>query len=69
MLRALGEQALHEFKAERDGGCDQFRIIVGGKGIAAAGEGISQLVDCYFFDLSRRGGEPGREAIPSSVIV
>ena len=50
MARAFAQQTFHEFEAERCSGFDEVGVIVAGKGGAAAGEGIADLVDGETFE-------------------
>jgi hypothetical protein len=59
VIGVFGEDALHQFEAERDGGFDQIGVIVGGKGGTAPGEGIADLIDGEAFD--RAAVEQGKE--------
>lgn len=50
MVGVFGEEALHEFEAERYGGFDEVGVIVGGEGGAATGKGIADLIDGEAFE-------------------
>ena len=44
MAGRLGEEALHQFQAERRSGADEFGIVVAGVGGAATREGVAEGV-------------------------
>src|ERR1043166_3607386 len=50
MVGTFGEQALHEFQAERRGCFDQLRIVVRRENRPAASQRITEFVDSDMFD-------------------
>jgi len=62
MPRVLGQEALHEFKAEWGGGLDQLGIIIARKSAAAPGQDIGSLIESISADGASASGTTKHQA-------